>query len=129
MSKIRFIGLDVHADTISIAIAEAENGEVHSFGMIPNRPESVRKLMRKLGPPEQLRACYEAGPTGYGLYWQLSGLGVACDVITPTLTPVKPGDKVKTNRRDAQKLARCHRAGDLTAVWVPDAAHEALRDL
>jgi transposase len=76
-----------------------------------------------------LQACYEAGPTGYGLYWQLTGLGVNCAVIAPTLTPTKPGDRVKTNRRDAEKLARCHRAGDLTPVWVPDATHEALRDL
>jgi len=129
MSKIRFIGLDVHADTISVAIAEPDNGEVRSLGVILNQPEQVRKLMRKLGPAEDLQACYEAGPTGYGLYWQLTELGVNCAVIAPTLTPTKPGDRVKTNRRDAEKLARCHRAGDLTPVWVPDAAHEALRDL
>jgi transposase len=129
MSKIRFIGLDVHADTISIAIAEPDQGEVRSLGVIPNQPEQIRKLIRKLGPAEHLRACYEAGPTGYGLYWQLTELGVNCAVIAPTLTPTKPGDRVKTNRRDAEKLARCHRAGDLTPVWVPDAAHEALRDL
>jgi transposase len=73
--------------------------------------------------------CYEAGPTGYVVYWQLSELGVKCEVIAPTLVPVKTGDRVKTDRRDAQKLARCYRAGDLTPVWVPDAAHEALRDL
>ena len=73
--------------------------------------------------------CYEAGPTGYVLYWQLSELGVKCEVIAPTLVPVKAGDRVKTDRRDAEKLARCYRAGDLTPVWVPEAAHEALRDL
>ncbi len=72
---------------------------------------------------------YDAGPTRYALYWQLSELGVACEVVAPTLVPVKTGDRVKTDRRDAEKLARCYRAGDLTAVWVPDAAHEALRDL
>jgi len=77
----------------------------------------------------QLKACYEAGPTGYVLYWQLTGLGVPCEVVAPSLVPVKAGDKVKTDRRDAAKLARCYRAGDLTPVWVPDAAHEALRDL
>ena len=76
-----------------------------------------------------LHICYEAGPTGYVLYWQLTALGVPCTVVAPTLVPVKVGDRVKTDRRDALKLARCHRAGDLTAVWVPDAAHEALRDL
>jgi transposase len=99
------------------------------LGVIPNRAESVRKLVRKLGAPEQLRACYEAGPTGYVLYWQLTALGVRCEVVAPTLVPVKAGDRVKTDRRDAEKLARSYRAGDLTAVWVPDAAHEALRDL
>ena len=104
-------------------------GEVRSLGTIPNRAESVGRLIRKLGKPEQLRVCYEAGPTGYVLYWQLSELGVSCEVVAPTLVPVKAGDRVKTDRRDAEKLARCYRAGDLTAVWVPDAAHEALRDL
>jgi transposase len=78
---------------------------------------------------KELRACYEAGPTGYVLYWQLTTPGVECQVVAPTLVPVKAGDRVKTDRRDAEKLARRHRAGDLTAVWVPDAAHEALRDL
>jgi transposase len=97
--------------------------------VIPNRLESIRKLIGKLGPVKQLRACYEAGPTGYVLYWQLTTLGVDCQVVAPTLVPTKAGDRVKTDRRDAEKLARCHRAGDLTAVWVPDAAHEALRDL
>jgi transposase len=128
MSKIRFIGLDVHADTIAAAVAEPD-GEVRPLGMIPNRFESVRKMVAKLGPVNQLKACYEAGPTGYVLYWQLTSLGVACDVIAPSLVPVKAGDRVKTDRRDAAKLARSYRAGDLTPVWVPDAAHEALRDL
>ena len=78
---------------------------------------------------EHLRACYEAGPTGYVLYWQLTELGVRCEVVAPTLVPVKAGDRVKTDRRDAEKLARTHRSGDLTAVWVPDEGSEALRDL
>src|SRR5947209_7176389 len=113
MSKVRFVGLDVHAETISIAVAEGD--EVRSLGVIPNRLESIRKLVRSLGPVETLRFCYEAGPTGYVLYWQLTQLGAACAVIAPTLIPTKAGDRVKTNRRDAEKLARCHRAGDLTA--------------
>src|SRR6201993_5035825 len=126
--KLRFLGMDVHAETISVAIAEA-NGEVRSLGTIANREDSIRKFIRKLGTPEQLRACYEAGPTGFVLYWQLTQLGVDCAVIVPTLVPKKPGDRVKTDRRDALKLARSHRSGDLTAVWVPDGASEALRDL
>jgi len=128
MSKVRFVGLDVHADTIAVAVAE-RGGEVRSHGVIPNRPESVRKLVGKLGPAKELRVCYEAGPTGYALYWQLTPLGVDCQVIAPSLVPVKAGDRVKTDRRDAEKLARSYRAGDLTAVWVPDKAHEALRAL
>ena len=128
MKNVRFVGLDVHAKTIAVAVAEV-GGEVRNLGVIPNRPESVQRVIGKLGKPEQLRVCYEAGPTGYVLYWQLSELGVHCDVVAPTLVPVKAGDRVKTDRRDAQKLARCYRAGDLTRVWVPDAAHEALRDL
>jgi transposase len=120
--------LDVHAETIAVAVAEAD-GSVRSLGVIPNRAESVGRMIRKVGKPEQLRVCYEAGPTGYVLYWQLSELGVKCEVLAPTLIPVKAGDRIKTDRRDAEKLARCYRAGDLTAVWVPDAAHEALRDL
>src|SRR5438477_12200727 len=126
--KLRFLGLDVHAETIAVAVAEPE-GEVRSLGTIPNRAESIRKLIKKLGPAAELRACYEAGPTGYVVYWQLAELGVECEVVAPTLVPVKAGDRVKTDRRDAEKLARCYRSGDLTAVWVPDEGPEALRDL
>src|SRR5712672_625379 len=110
--KLRFLGLDVHAETIAVAIAEPD-GEVRSLGTILNRAESIRKLIKKLGPAEKLRACYEAGPTGYVVYWQLAELGVKCDVVAPTLVPVKAGDRVKTDRRDAEKLARSHRSGDL----------------
>lgn len=128
MNSVRFVGLDVHAETITVAVAESP-GEVRSLGTFANRPESVRKLVSKLGPVKQVRACYEAGPTGYVLYWQLTALGVDCQVIAPSLVPTKAGDRVKTDRRDAEKLARCHRAGELTAVFVPDAEIEALRDL
>jgi transposase len=128
MANVRFLGLDVHADTIVVAVAEPD-GEVRALGVIPNRLESVRKLVAKLGPAKRLKACYEAGPCGYVLYWQLTALGVACQVVAPTLVPVRAGDRVKTDRRDAVKLARSYRAGDLTPVWVPDADHEALRDL
>ena len=126
--KLRFLGLDVHAETIAVAIAEP-SGEVRSLGTIVNREDSIRKFIRKLGSAEQLRACYEAGPTGFVVYWQLTQLGVDCAVVAPSLVPKKPGDRVKTDRRDALKLARSHRSGDLTAVWVPDEASEALRDL
>src|SRR5688572_25663737 len=129
MSKdTRYVGLDVHAATIAVAIAEGR-GEVRSLGAIPNRPEAVEKLLKKLGDPARLHVCYEAGPTGYVLYWQLTKLGVQCEVIAPSLVPVKSGDRVKTDRRDAEKLARALRAGDLAAVFVPDGEHEALRDL
>jgi transposase len=126
--KLRFLGMDVHAETIAVAVAEPD-GEVRSLGTIANREDSIRKFIKKLGSPEHLRACYEAGPTGFVLYWQLTQLGVDCTVVAPSLVPKKPGDRVKTDRRDALKLAHCHRNGDLTAVWVPDEASEALRDL
>jgi transposase len=128
MGKITYVGMDVHAATIAVAVVEGR-GVPRSLGVIENRPEAVRRLVKKLGEPSQLRVCYEAGPTGYVLYWQLQQLGVQCEVVAPSLVPVKSGDRVKTDRRDAEKLARAYRSGDLTAVFVPDAAHEALRDL
>jgi len=124
----RFVGLDVHARTIAAAIAEREQ-EVRDIGCIPNEDGSIRKLVKKLNEGGAWTACYEAGPTGYTLYWQLTKLGVPCAVIAPTLVPTKPGDRVKTDRRDARRLASSFRARELTPVWVPDAAHEALRDL
>lgn len=124
----RFVGLDVHAETIAVAVSEGRK-QVQAVGTIPNRPEAIQRLMGKLGKPSELRVCYEAGPTGYALYWQLTGMGIECEVIAPSLAPMKPGDRVKTDRRDAERLARSYQSGDLTAVWVPDAKHEALRDL
>ena len=128
VSRMRYVGLDVHAETITAAVAEAD-GAVHEVGTIANDAAALRKLMRKLGPVDTLRVCYEAGPTGYVVYWQLVALGVACEVIAPSLIPTKAGDRVKTDRRDAVKLARCYRAGELTPVFVPDRATEGLRDV
>lgn len=125
---LRYVGMDVHAETIAVAVVESD-GRERDVGTIPNRPESIRKCLKKLGQPQELRCCYEAGPTGYVLYWQLAEMGIECTVVAPTLIPTKAGDRVKTDRRDARKLARYLRSGDLTAVWVPDRAHEALRDL
>jgi transposase len=117
--KLRFLGLDVHAETIAVAIAEPE-GEVRSLGTIPNLAESIRKLIRKLGPAKKLLACFEAGPTGYVVYWQLAEPGIQCEVVAPTLVPAKAGDRVKTDRRDAEKLARGrHRWGRLSVCAVP----------
>ena len=127
--EIRYIGLDVHKLTISVAIAE-EGGAPTSYGKIPNDRVAIRTLMTRLGDPNvELRVAYEAGPTGYALHRQLTGVHIQCLVAAPSLIPKQPGNKVKTDRRDALKLARLLRSGDLTPVWVPDEAHEALRNL
>src|SRR5215468_6501421 len=95
-----------------------------------NRPETLRKLAARLSKGRhRLSFCYEAGPCGYGLHRLLTGCGHDCVVVAPSLIPLKAGDRVKTDRRDAMMLAKLHRAGELTAIWIPDAAHEAMRDL
>src|SRR5687768_3456091 len=96
----RFVGVDVHKETIAVAVSEPD-GTVESLGTIPNDAEAIRKTMKKLRQRGELAVCYEAGPTGYVLYWQLAKLGVSCVVIAPSLIPVKAGDRVKTDRRDA----------------------------
>ena len=123
-----FLGLDVHKDTIAVAIARQDKVP-EQIGIIPNDPDSIFKMVRRYGPFKDLRVCYEAGPCGYVVYRQLSKLEIDCQVVAPSLIPRKPGDRVKTDKRDATKLARLLRSGDLTAVWVPDESHEALRDL
>ena len=125
----KYVGLDVHKVTIAVAVADEGRGEVRSYGTIKNSPEAVATVVKRLGPAERLVCCYEAGPCGYGLQRQLVGLGAECTVVAPSLIPTRPGDRVKTDRRDAVKLARLLRSGELTSVWVPDAEHEALRDL
>lgn len=127
-NSTRFIGLDVHKETVAAAVAEAD-GRVSSLGVIPNEPEAIARLMRRLGPPSQLQVAYEAGPCGYVLYEQLQKMGISCLVAAPSLIPVRAGDRVKTDRRDALKLARCLRNGDLVPVWVPDQAQRDLREL
>ncbi|HNM20599.1 MAG TPA: IS110 family transposase [Nitrospira sp.] len=124
----RYLGLDVHKDLIAVAVCD-EAGPARSLGAIPNSPEAVERLMRKLTRDATILAAYEAGPCGYVLYRQLSALSVPCIVVAPTLIPVKSGDRVKTDRRDAEKLAHFLRSGDLTPVWVPDESHQGLRDL
>ena len=124
----RWVALDVHADTIAIAVADGD-AEPRSLGVIPNERGAIQKLMKRLSAEAKLRVCYEAGPCGYEIYWQLVELGIHCDVIAPSLIPVKSGDRVKTDRRDALRNVRCYRSGDLTSVWVPDREHEALREL
>jgi transposase len=126
-----FIGLDTHKDTIAVAIAEDRTkGEVRYYGQIANTPANVLKLIKKLTSNyAKLFFCYEAGPCGYDLQRQIAGLGHSCVIIAPSHTPVKKGVHVKNDRRDAISLARLHRAGDLTVIWVPDEAHEAMRDL
>jgi transposase len=126
-----FIGLDTSKLRNAVAIADAgRGGEVRFFGEIENTPAATAKLVRKLcAKYQRLTFCYEAGPTGYGLHRQIKELGFECVVVAPSLIPKRPGDRVKTNRRDALSLAKLLRADELTAVWVPDGAHEAMRDL
>ncbi|MGY0781676.1 IS110 family RNA-guided transposase [Azospirillum argentinense] len=131
MNSTIFVGLDVHKATVSVGVAEGtRGGEVRSFGTVANRAEAIEKLVGRLARDGYcLSFCYEAGPCGYGLYRQLTALGHECVVVAPSLIPIRAGDRVKTDRRDAVMLAKLHRAGELTAVWVPDGAHEAMRDL
>lgn len=126
-----FVGLDVSKDRHAVAVAEGgRDGIVRYFGEIGSDDASVRRLVRKLARPDvKLHFCYEAGPTGYGLQRLIETLGYSCAVIAPSLIPNRPGDRVKTNRRDAERLARLLRAGELTEIWTPDPAHEAMRDL
>lgn len=126
----KYIGMDVHGKTIAVAVADGASDEVRFIGEIGNTPEAVTKLVKQLATKgAKLSFCYEAGPCGYGIHRQLTSLGHQCQVVAPSLIPKKAGDRVKTDRRDSLMLARLHRAGELTAVWVPDGEHEALRDL
>jgi transposase len=126
-----FVAFDTSKLRNAVAIADGgRSGEVRFLGEIENSEAATVKLVKKLaGKYERLTFCYEAGPTGYGLYRQIKSLGHECMVVAPSLIPKKAGDRVKTNRRDAESLVKLLRAGELTAVWVPDPRHEAMRDL
>lgn len=126
-----FVGIDVAKLKNAIVIAEAgREGEVRYFGEVDASATSMRRVIGRIASRfDHVHFCYEAGPTGYGLYRLIRSLEHECTVVAPSLIPRKPGDRVKTNRRDALSLARLLRAGELTAVWVPDEGHESMRDL
>jgi transposase len=123
----KYVGLDVHKATITVAVADSSNSEVRFVGEIVNTPKTISKLDKHLKVGDaSLCFSYEAGPCGYDIHRQLTDLGWDCIVVAPYLIPSKAGDRVKTYRRNSISLARLHRAGKLTAVWVPDGAQEAL---
>lgn len=126
-----FVAFDVAKMKHAVAVAEGgRGGEVRFLGEIENRPRAIERTIKKLAKRyDRLHVCFEAGPTGYGLCRQVRDLGHDCMVVAPALIPKRSGERVKTNRRDAVTLARLHRAGELTGVWVPDVVHEAVRDL
>jgi len=130
MTKVVYVGLDVHKDSIVIAVAREGREPAETWKTIPYDGVRLRKALKLLVErTEDLRVCYEAGPTGFGLCRRLREAGIDCIVVAPSLVPGKPGERVKTDRRDARKLAHFLRSGDLTEVYVPDEAVEAIRDL
>lgn len=125
-----YVGLDVHKDSIAVAIAPAGREEAVFHGEIGTDAGSLKRLLKGLGGQgRRLSFCYEAGPCGYGLYRTLVSLGHECEVVAPSMTPRRAGERIKTDRRDALMLARLHRAGELHGVWVPDEEQESIRDL
>ena len=128
MDQLTHIGLDVHKDTIAVAVLRPDGVDVDER-VIPNTTEAIRKLLSRHRDPSVLRTCYEAGPTGYDTHRLVTSLGIACDVIAPSLIPKRSDVRVKTDRTDARNLARLHRAGELVCVRIPTPAEEAVRDL
>ena len=127
-----FLGLDVHNDSIAVSLAPSDSTEVRRYGIIAGQHDDVLKLIKKLQsahPGVALKFCYEAGPRGYPLCRFIRSHGCECIIVSPSKIPRAPGDRVKTDRRDADQLARLFRAGELTGIYVPDAADEAVRDL
>jgi transposase len=134
MKKELYLGLDVHKEWILVAVAEwGRNGAVHDLGAISNDLHALEKLLARLrkqyGSKVMIRAAYEAGPCGFGIARRLQQLGVECAVVAPSLIPTRTGDRLKTDKRDARKLARLLRAGELTAIYIPEPTDEAIRDL
>ncbi len=126
----KYVGLDTHKETIAVSVADTAGGKARYFGEVANRPAAIKQLIQRLSPQgEVVSYCYEAGPCGYGIYRQITQSGHACQVVAPSLIPRRPGDRIKTDRRDSEALSRLHRAGELTGVWVPDEEQEAMRDL
>ncbi len=128
MKKMIWIGLDVHAESIAMARLDGD-AQSPTSSEFPNDPKVIARTFRRLAGEGDVRVCYEAGACGYEIYRQLTALGVACVVIAPSLVPRKPGDRVKTDRRDAVKLVRMYRVGELTPVWVPTPDQEGVRDV
>ena len=125
-----YVGLDVHKDTIAVAVAYPGRERAEPRGFIPNTKRALMKLVRRVERNgEILLFCYEAGPCGYEVFRLIVEMGHECQVVAPSKTPRKPGDRVKTDRRDARKLSEMLRSGDLTPVWVPDEEQESIRDL
>lgn len=124
-----FVGLDVHKDSIAVAVAEAGRAPARLVGNISHDVGKLRKVLTRYGDPQQVHVVYEAGPTGYGLQRELARRSYHCEVIAPSLIPKRTGERVKTDRRDCLRLAELARAGELRAVWIPDPADEAIRDL
>lgn len=123
------VGLDVHKDNISVAVAEPGRSAGRLVGKIVHDVSKLLKLLSKIGTAEQLHLVYEAGPTGFGLQRTLSAKGYICEIIAPSQIPRRAGDRVKTDGRDSIELAECSRAGQLSAIWIPDPEDEAIRDL
>ena len=126
----KYVGLDVHAASIEVGIADTGRAKARHYGAVKHTQAAVSAMLKKLSPDgEVMELCYEAGPCGYGLYHQIIASGHKCHVVAPSLIPKRAGDRVKTDRRDSLRLAELLRAGELTPVWVPDAEQEAIRDL
>ncbi len=128
ISKIH-VGLDVHKDSISVAVADPGRVPARLVGKVIHDVGKLLKVLVKIGPPEQLHLVYEAGPTDFGLQRALAERGYCCEIIAPSQIQRRAGDRVKTDGRDSIELAECSRAGQLSAIWVPDPEDEAIRDL